>query len=272
VGDGLLVQSAGDDDTAAIHATIAWLDRYCYAAPAFMRRCVEQAQPGSTAASEMRQEALRTAYSMGVLYLGSGLDYLLTLLQLFRSGFVPNFAGYALARGCLEAGARAAWLCDPALTDRERMARGLLERIDSLDNQYKVDRDREHLTRRLNKVRQTAARHQLAIEKKSRTWYVDGTSRPTTTDLVEALLRSMTGMAEGQHWFFALLCGFTHSAGFATILNAERGEQDAADWMWIRTDVEIPWVTGVVLMSARVHALALHRLGKLSGWHDAPAP
>lgn len=270
--DGLTVQQASDDDAAAVHAAIAWLDRYCHEAAAFMRRCAEEPHAGSTAAAEMAEEALRTAYSMGALYLGSGIDYLLTLLQLFRSGFVPNFAGYALARACLEAGARAAWLFDPSLTNRERTARGLLERIDSLGNQYKVDRDREHLTRRLSEVKERAARVGITVERRKRTYYVDDLSRPTTTDLVEERLRGMTGVSETQHWFFALLCGFTHSAGFATVLNARRGAQDTTGWTWIQTDVEIPWVTGAVLMSARVHALALHRLGQLTGWGEAPAP
>jgi len=65
---------------------------------------------------------------------------------------------------------------------------------------------------------------------------------------------------------------FTHSAGFATILTARRGDRDAAGWTWVQTDVEIPWVTGAVLMSARVHALALGRLGRLAGWDEVPAP
>jgi hypothetical protein len=270
--DGLVVQHVSPGDAAEVQATMAWLDRYCREAPGFARRCTDEPQPGSTATSEMGEEGLRTAYSTGALYLGSAIDYLLAIGHLLGSGFVPNFAGYALARGCLEAGARAAWLFDPSLTTRHRSTRSLLERIDSLENQYKVTRDDDHLKRRLGEVHAAAERQRISVTKKKRTFCVDGESRPTTTELVEELLRGMTGLSERQHWFFALLCGFTHSAGFATILNARRGGQDAAGWTWIQTDVEIPWVTGAVLMSARVHALALARLGQLTGWSGAPAP
>jgi hypothetical protein len=267
-----MVQQADDDDAAQVHATVAWLDRYCQAAPAFAKHCIHEPQPGSAGATEMAEQGPRRAYAPGASYLGSGLDYLLTLLHLFGTGFVPNFAGYALARGCLEAGARAAWLFDPSLTTRQRTARGLVERIDSLENQHKVYRQGDHLTRRLNDVRATAAQDGMTVTKQSGTFDVDGERWPKTTPLIEGLLRNMTGLTEEQYWFFALLCGFTHSAGYATVLNARRGEQDAAGWIWAQTNVNISWLTGSVLMSARVHAAALDRLGQLAGRNGAPAP
>jgi hypothetical protein len=264
--------AATDDETAEVKSTVGWLERYCQEAAAFAQHCITTPRPGSTAASEMTENSGCTTYSMGMMYVEAGLDYLLTLLQTFRGGVIPNYAGYALARGCVEAAARAAWLFDPSLATRERLARGLLERIDSLENQYKVNRDRDHLAQRIADVQRTATHHGIALAKKKRAFCVDGVGRPTTTELVQDLLRGMSGLPDTEYWFFALLCGFTHSAGYATILNAQLGQRDAAGWTYAEITVNMSWLAGSVLTSGRLHAEALRRLGQLTGHSGAPVP
>ena len=74
-----------------------------------------------------------------------------------------------------------------------------------------------------------------------------------TLQRVEDLLRGMIGLSDEQRWFFALLCGFTHSAGYARILNARLGQRGPAGWIQAQTGVDISWVAGSVLISARLY-------------------
>jgi hypothetical protein len=269
--DAQMVHEVTTEDAANLRATIAWLDRYYQEAPTFMQRCYVNPQSGSTAATELQSQTGRTAYSTGMAYLVSGLDYLQTLFEVFRSSFVPNFAGYALARGCLEAGGIAAWIFEPSLSTRERMVRGLLARIDSLRNQHKVNENDEHLSRRLRQVETSAAQHNIAVVKKGREYYVDNERHPSTTNLLDKVLQQMKGRSDSQRSFYARLCGFTHSTTYAIVGSAQLGQTEEGGWTSGRTNVNVSALTGCVLTSARVHAFALQRLGQLAGLTEAPA-
>jgi hypothetical protein len=94
-------------------------------------------EPGSRAAKEIEEDGslagpwsdgpLSLAYGAAELHLGAAQDQLIGLGMLLQ-GPVEN-ALMTLARGVVEACARAAWLLDPSLDARSRVARCMTERL-----------------------------------------------------------------------------------------------------------------------------------------------
>jgi hypothetical protein len=82
---------------------------------------------------------------------------LLTAAESLGRGFAPRVSGYALARGCTEASAIAAWLLDEAISEQQRCARGFAERIVALQAQERVKSEPTHFSARIAKIRAAAA-------------------------------------------------------------------------------------------------------------------
>jgi len=84
---------------------------------------------------------LRDSYSMAHLLLFSAEDHLRTILAIRDAGPLPQFALYTLLRAASEAAVRSRYLLDASITETQRLARALNERLDNVIEQRRVDPD-----------------------------------------------------------------------------------------------------------------------------------
>ena len=83
----------------------------------------------------------RDANEQARLLLASSEDHLGTILMLVQLNVLPMFSLFSLLRPAAEADVRMAYLLDPAIDERLRLARGLNVRLESLVEQDKVKPD-----------------------------------------------------------------------------------------------------------------------------------
>ena len=128
--------------------------------------------PGSQAASEIEAqpalattmrnavgpqadaEPVETAFAQAQTLMASAADHLLVLAGTLDP-FAP-WAGRTLARGTVEAAARAWWLLDPTINPTQRIARSLTERVHDLRSQRTILRE---MTRVTDEERAAAIEH-----------------------------------------------------------------------------------------------------------------
>ncbi|MDQ6949055.1 MAG: hypothetical protein M3256_23040 [Actinomycetota bacterium] len=94
------------------------------------------------------KEPVRDAHSTSWLFLSAADDLITALCRLFEPGTPTVFAHVVLARAALESCARAAWLAEPGIGVKRRVARGLTERLYSLAEAGKLPGAPDTLERR----------------------------------------------------------------------------------------------------------------------------
>jgi hypothetical protein len=124
---------------------------------------------------------------------------------------LPKFAQDVLIRAAVESAGRAWWLLNPTADARNRAARGLLHLLTSAKeavNSVQVSGSEEDLRMaeaKLAEVLCLANEHQFVVEATGRSYVVDGTSRPSSTKLMEGFLgkagllqfKDLSGVAHG---------------------------------------------------------------------------
>src|SRR2546428_4663666 len=126
------------EEAEALQREASRLDRILEASNTFVRPSVEPPVPNSPMEQANRAD-LREAYDMSYLLLFSAEDHLRTVLMILKAGPLPCFALLTLIRAAAEADVRCRHLLDPLITETERLARGMNERLDNLQEQRKVD-------------------------------------------------------------------------------------------------------------------------------------
>ncbi len=94
------------------------------------------------------REPVRDAHSTSWLFLGAADDLIIALCRLFERGTPTVYAHVVLARAAMESCARAAWLAEPGIGAKRRVARGLTERLFSLAEAGKLPGAPDTLERR----------------------------------------------------------------------------------------------------------------------------
>jgi hypothetical protein len=84
------------------------------------------------------KEPVRDSHSASWLFLGAADDMIRSLCRLFEGGATPVYGHIPLARAAVEACARAAWLAEPGVGVKKRVARGVSERLYSLGEVAKL--------------------------------------------------------------------------------------------------------------------------------------
>ena len=177
--------------------TIGFLGHFVKSSLQFWLDCLDKPARGSFIARAKRSRALAQALDVGLL-LADANDHFLDVVDEFTQGSLPNFALYAVVRGALEADARACWLAEPGLTDRERLARTLTIRADSLFEMRRLGlpprsnlppgvTPARHYVKRLRRVVATANRWKL-IAKRRRDGRITFVDLPKATPLLVTLL------------------------------------------------------------------------------------
>ena len=127
---------------------------------------IDPAAPGSPNHTA-RTNQVWDAYEQVNPLLYSAEDHLRTMLMIFEGTKLPTYSLYTLLRAAAEAVVRCAYLLDPSLTERERMARGLNVRWENLDEQRKIDHDDKQFAERVAHLEQRAAANGIQVLKKS---------------------------------------------------------------------------------------------------------
>jgi hypothetical protein len=151
--------------------------------------------------------------------LNNALDHLraLTAIWALEKEGIPNAPGYTLIRGTTEAAVRAIWLLDPALSPRERIGRGVVERQNALFWMRRIRGDSEDTQRREATFARTLTRSGFEIVANT----CEGQKRPAITTLMREQLR--VPISEGETktsggLMYALLSGYAHAEPWATML------------------------------------------------------
>ena len=108
---------------------------------------------------------LRDSYSMAHLLLFSAEDHLRTILAIRDAGPLPQFALYTLLRAASEAAVRSRYLLDASITETQRLARALNERLDNVIEQRRVDPDamQTKFDEAVGRFEQQAVRNGIAV-------------------------------------------------------------------------------------------------------------
>ncbi|MDQ6946525.1 MAG: hypothetical protein M3256_09690 [Actinomycetota bacterium] len=155
------------------------------------------------------KEPVRDAHSTSWLFLNGAEDLITAMCRLFADPTPTVYAHVVLARSALECCARAAWLAEPGIGVKRRVARGLNERLYSLAEQAKLPgapQDPERRRRILDEAkRQSFARLSsgsqsvVALEerRKGGTAIVKWLFENAQVDLGEVVYRFWSSVAHG---------------------------------------------------------------------------
>lgn len=200
---------------------------------------------GSQAWNELQQEdsfrmwgeqPIATAHSVAAAYFTAASDHLRSL-QILASDDTQAMGALVVARSALEAAARAWWLFDPAIDVGERTARGLNEKLLSLQRQLQFPdetRTREDGDEQTRRIVAGAEAYGVKVRrrKKSEELLGIGAAPPSATEVVDALIRSALGKAVGGH-VYRYYSALAHPTAYG-ILDHLRLEPDARTPMGLR--------------------------------------
>ena len=195
---------------------------------AYIESCPEDPIKGSTLdqdlSSASRPESITTALTFGDLALEFAADHLAAFARLLSEP-VETMACFTCIRSMLEMTAIGAWVLDPNLTSRERIARVFAIRFDAIDQQLKFGRsisvkpqEIQSLETQLRKIeREAIALGYPQLRSRKNAIIGVGVRMPGATDLIrdvlndEWLYRMLSGVAHGHHWAIVQL-GFRNAS------------------------------------------------------------
>jgi len=246
-----------DEEREALQREGSRLDRLLTASMRSARPLVEPPRPGS--AMDLANKAgVRETFDMAYGLIFAAEDHFRSLMLILRIGPLPGFSLYSLLRPAMEAAVRCHHLLDPDISEQLRLARGLNERLDNLEEQLKVDRKdpgtaAEFFSQRVARLEQRAKDNDIQVlrrRKPPHTIHAFGEPRPNDIDLFAAYLPGGAGATA-----FRFLSGHVHSKF----------------WVWVRGDRAFPSKEpGVALVSTEVNVLVFAAMLKAAtDLHDS---
>ena len=125
------------EETAALQREATRLARLLSASEKFTAEAANPPVPGSRMGHAHTAD-LRDAYDIAGLLIHACEDHLRTALLVLKTGPLPSFALYTLLRAAADAIVRARHLLDPAISEQTRLARGMNERLDNINQLFEV--------------------------------------------------------------------------------------------------------------------------------------
>jgi hypothetical protein len=152
----------------------------------FVFDSIDPPVPGSPHARATEAD-LRDAYDYAGHLIYATHDHLRTILAIIRLGSLPSYAMYTLLRPAAEAAVRAKHLLVPTISETERLARGLNERLDNLWEQRKAGADARDVASRISHLARRAKANNVSVElskaKPGRRRLIIGFGEPVRSDL-----------------------------------------------------------------------------------------
>jgi hypothetical protein len=235
------------------------------------------AQPvaGSAFESACKLVHGRTAFDFARIHFAGAEDHLYTMAAIFLAGKVPIFGGLTVLRGTLEASARACWLLDPKLSQRQRQERGFTERLNHLQGLQKFQREREDARAKIVRLRAQATAAGLDEKvskehKKSPPALLGfGIVRPKMTDLLLQLLphrrAGIDADAEGQ-FLYRLVSGSAHSEPWAILASTTSVESLGDGIVLAEVEVNVNLLMGVATKILDLYDRAIRLHSSLMGY------
>jgi hypothetical protein len=193
---------------------------------------------------EFSDEAGLTSGSIAAMYLNVALEHLVLVHAALSADRLVVLPLVNVLRAAMEATSRAHWLLDPSLDSKQRIAKGLLERIAALESQQGVRHDPKRLALRAADIPATAQRHGIRIQGQRSgsdlPRKVGGESRPDSSALAAAALGVPTkrdGSALTGAQFYAWMSAYSHSAIWTTVdMRSVRKLEDGSHQVAVRAD------------------------------------
>jgi len=210
------------EEAEAFHREGNRLDQLLKASDKFVRTWVEPPVPGSAMDNASKAD-LRETYDIAYSLIFAAEDHLRTILLIMKTGPLPGFALYTLLRPPAEAALRCRDVVIPGLTDTQRLARGMNERLDNLKEQLKVDREvdpvkaQQHFDARVANLEVRAHANGITPLRKSPAHPVHAFDEPQKTDLDLFALHLPGGAGSTT---YRVLSAYLHSK----------------PWVWVRRD------------------------------------
>ncbi len=251
------------------------LSLYNDVAASTVNTCVHEPVPGSRLYVARSSLTLYEAYASAVQRLASGLDHLAAILILWSNESIPHFACHTVTRGLLEASARAVWLLDPSISEDQRAARGLLERVEGLWNRYRFEHydgpePKQFLRYRLKQIQESATEAGLSIEsfkggqREGQPRSIGGETRPGSTQVIDSALGQVIGEGSDELGVYSLLSGFAHSDAFTLGLDTETvARHDGYEIRQSRPNLGL--VVDLAVFAAAIHRGGLQLLIEAAG-------
>jgi hypothetical protein len=151
------------------------------------------------------------------MLLFSAEDHLRMLQIVVKEGPLPAFSLFTILRAAAEAIVRCRHLLDPTITETQRLARGLNERLDNLEQQRKLGTDpqaaKQHYDQRIAHMEQRATTNGITPLRTTSGQIIGfGEPRKKVVDLFAAYLPGGVGSQA-----FRLLSGYVHSKPWITL-------------------------------------------------------
>lgn len=216
------------------------------------------------------EEPLKLAYGSAEMHMRTAQDQMIGLAILLATGVEDSLM--TLARGAVEAYARAAWLLDTEIDGRQRLARCMTERLNGLhfENYLSGRIGRELDTdERISRIRQSAEDHdfEVVVERRTGRLHVGDTSYPGQTRVVQLLFEPYGG--DYGIRAYADLSAYAHSSLAAFTARVPRLIAESEPPASAEDGPEPPVERGVVLALVAFDE-AMSRFLTLYGWNLGP--
>jgi len=252
------------------------LTEYLNFTPGIVDACINDPAPGSQFGHEFSDESAMTAGSIAAMYLNVGVQHLAFIHAALDSDRLVLLPIVNVLRATIEATSRAYWLLDPSLGTKQRIARGLLERIAALESQQGVAQDPKHLSTRASDIRAVALQRGIRLQGR-RTGSelpkkVGGEARPDTAALVAAALRGQPKRGVSSTtagWLYAWMSAYSHSAIWTAVdMRSLRRTSDGKQQIAVTADAH--HIAAALTLVVEVHKAAVGRLAVLAGRPGPP--
>jgi len=252
------------------------LTEYLNFTPSIVDACINDPAPGSQFRQEFSDESAMTAGSVAAMHLNVGVQHLAFVHAALNSDRLVLLPIVNVLRATIEATSRAYWLLDPSLDTKQRIARGLLERIAALESQQGVAQDPKHLSARASDIRATAVQHGIRLQGR-RTGSelpkkVGGEARPDTAALVAAALSGRRKRGDSPStagWLYAWMSAYSHSAIW-TAVDMRSVRKTSAGTHQIAVTADAGHIAAALTLVIEVHKAAVGRLAVSAGRPGPP--
>jgi hypothetical protein len=204
-------------EAARMREVATRLERLLDASARFLAEAAEPPVPNSPMDRANKAE-LSDPYQQGFLLIWSAEDHLRTILLVLKTGPLPGFALYTLLRAAAEADVRAKEMLDPMLTETQRLARALNERLGNLEEARKVDptQNSQKYDQRVAHLENRARANGITpIPRRTKA----GTAGPTHAfdERRKSVSELFTLWLPAGSIAYQYLCGYTHSMMWAQL-------------------------------------------------------
>jgi len=269
----LFIGSLTADESAAFKAAFVRLASILHASETVLADALDKTVPGSPN-DRARREKRWDAYEQINPLIFSAEDHVRTILTVFRSGTLPTYALYTLLRGAAIAIVRCAYLLDPVLDERMRMARGLNVRWDNLDEQRKLKGDDKLFAERVALLEERAKRNGIEVFKKdpNKPATEFGERRRSDVELFGTYLKPREQEKDGNEGApfgetaFRFLSGHVHSMLWVMFINAETSPTEESGMASVKFELRFDMFAGGLGAVLRLHENNVKSLLTLSGY------